>query len=73
MPIYTFKCKNPKSPYFDKDFDILWSIKEYDEWKKNQSLLVCPVTGSKMIRTFSKDTNFKLKGNGWYETDFKHK
>ena len=70
MPIYTFRSKNPKSPYFDKDFEILWSIKEYEELKDS---LVCPLTGSKLLRSMSKGVAVKFKGSGFYDTDYKNK
>jgi len=68
MPIYSFRCKNPKSPFHKRDFDVLWTIKEYEELKDT---LVCPETGSKLLRSLSKGVGVKFKGSGFYETDYK--
>ena len=70
MPIYTFRSKNPKSPYFDKDFEILWTVKEYEKGKDD---LVCPMTGSKLLRSVSKGVQVKFNGTGFYDTDYRNK
>ena len=56
MPTYIFK--NKKS---DEVFEVQMRISELDEYKKkNPRLLQVPTAPS-----------FRLKGSGWYETDFK--
>ncbi len=56
MPTYIFK--NKKS---DEVFEVQMRISELDEYKKkNPKLLQVPTAPS-----------FRLKGSGWYETDFK--
>ena len=56
MPTYIFK--NKKS---DEIFEVQMRISELDEYKKkNPKLLQVPTAPS-----------FRLKGSGWYETDFK--
>mgnify|MGYP001372761802 CR=1 FL=1 len=56
MPTYIFK--NTKT---DEIFEKLMRISELDEFKKkNPDLVQMPTAPS-----------FRLKGTGWYETDFK--
>ena len=56
MPTYIFK--NTRT---DKIFEIQMRISELDEYKKeNPDLVQIPTAPS-----------FRLKGTGWYETDFK--
>jgi len=56
MPTYIFKNKKT-----DEVFEQQMRISELDEFKKtNPDLVQLPTAPS-----------FRLKGNGWYETDFK--
>ena len=56
MPTYIFK--NTKT---EEVFEIQMRISELDTYKKeNPNLIQIPTAPS-----------FRLKGNGWYETDFK--
>tara|TARA_B100000700_G_scaffold921_1_gene1301 strand:+ start:74074 stop:74382 length:309 start_codon:yes stop_codon:yes gene_type:complete len=56
MPTYIFKNKKSKEV-----FEIQMRISELDDYKlKNPNLIQMPTAPS-----------FRLKGTGWYETDFK--
>jgi putative FmdB family regulatory protein len=59
MPSYTYECSNCGV------FDVEHSIKQ-------DAYTVCPKCGGKEIkRQIGNNTNFILKGSGFYETDYK--
>jgi putative FmdB family regulatory protein len=59
MPIYEYACKSCKHT-----FDALQ--------KMNAALLTdCPECGESELKKLLSAPNFRLKGSGWYETDFK--
>lgn len=61
MPLYEFECKNCGA--------ILEKLMKISD--KNPE--VCDhCQGGPLVKLMSR-TNFVLKGQGWYETDFKHK
>ena len=61
MPIYEYKCDK-----CDHQFEILQKIN--DEPAKT-----CPQCNADRLRKLVSAAAFKLKGTGWYETDFKNK
>ena len=61
MPIYEFICEN-----CNYKEDLIRKISE-------PTIISCPeCNGQNFIKQVSAP-NFKLKGQGWYETDFKNK
>ena len=59
MPIYEYACK-----HCGHTFDILQ--------KMNAARLIdCPDCGRPELKKLLSAPNFRLKGTGWYETDFK--
>jgi putative FmdB family regulatory protein len=61
VPIYEYKCDQ-----CDHQFEILQKISD-DPAK------TCPDCGKDGLRKLISAAAFKLKGTGWYETDFKDK
>ena len=61
MPIYEYKCSE-----CDQRLEILQKISD-DPAK------TCPGCGNDSLRKLVSAAAFKLKGSGWYETDFKNK
>ena len=59
MPIYGYACKN-----CDHSFDVLQKMSE-------PRLLECPKCGEASLQKQLSAPKFRLKGAGWYETDFK--
>lgn len=59
MPIYEYACTNCKHA-----FDELQKITE-------AALVHCPKCGEPALRKLLSAPKFRLKGQGWYETDFK--
>ena len=59
MPIYEYKCKNCAHV-----FDVLQKMSD-------DPLIKCPECGRLDLRKLLSAPNFRLKGGGWYETDFK--
>ncbi|MDC0586503.1 zinc ribbon domain-containing protein [Gammaproteobacteria bacterium] len=59
MPIYEYQCQECKHL-----FDALQKINE-------NPLLDCPSCGEDALKRLISAPNFRLKGKGWYETDFK--
>jgi len=59
MPIYEYKCQN--CGHF---FEVLQRISEV-------SLSDCPKCKKDALKKLVSAPNFRLKGEGWYETDFK--
>ena len=59
MPIYGYSCKS-----CDHSFDVLQKMSE-------PRLLDCPECGEASLKKQLSAPKFRLKGAGWYETDFK--
>ncbi len=59
MPIYEYECKN-----CGHVFDVLQKMSD-------DLLTECPECGQPDLRKLLSAPNFRLKGGGWYETDFK--
>ena len=61
MPIYEYQCDACKHA-----FDVLQKMSD-------APLADCPECGEPRLRKLISAPNFRLKGAGWYETDFKDK
>ena len=61
MPIYEYECKE-----CGHIFDALQKMSD-------DALTDCPDCGNPSLRKLLSAPNFRLKGGGWYETDFKDK
>jgi len=61
MPIYEYQCEE-----CGHVFDALQKMSE-------GPLKDCPDCGEASLRKLMSAPNFRLKGGGWYETDFKDK
>ena len=59
MPIYEYQCKA-----CDKQLEALQKISD-------APLVKCPGCGEASLRKKVSAAAFRLKGSGWYETDFK--
>ena len=59
MPIYEYKCQS-----CGHYLEILQRISE-------EPLSVCPECKKNTLKKLVSAPNFRLKGEGWYETDFK--
>ena len=59
MPIYEYACTN-----CDHTLDALQKMSD-------ASLVDCPACGEPALRRLLSAPRFRLKGKGWYETDFK--
>ena len=59
MPIYEYNCKNCQHTV-----DALQKIAD-------EPLIDCPECGEPKLRRLLSAPRFRLKGKGWYETDFK--
>jgi putative FmdB family regulatory protein len=59
MPIYAYACKQ-----CDHTLDALQKIAE-------EPLVDCPECGESALKRLLSAPRFRLKGQGWYETDFK--
>lgn len=59
MPIYEYACKS-----CGHVFDALQKMSE-------DPLTDCPDCGKPELKKMLSAPNFRLKGSGWYETDFK--
>lgn len=59
MPIYEYACKA-----CGHQFDVLQKISD-------PALTDCPACGQAELRKLISAPVFRLKGSGWYETDFK--
>jgi putative FmdB family regulatory protein len=59
MPIYGYNCKS-----CEHSFDALQKISD-------PKLVDCPECGESSLRKMLSAPKFRLKGKGWYETDFK--
>ncbi len=61
MPIYEYQCRA-----CNHAFDALQKLSD-------DPLTDCPDCGKPALRKLLSAPNFRLKGSGWYETDFKDK
>ena len=61
MPIYEYECRD-----CGHVFDALQKMSD-------DPLSDCPDCGKPELRKLLSAPNFRLKGGGWYETDFKDK
>lgn len=61
MPIYEYQCNA-----CGHVFDVLQKMSD-------DPLTYCPECGEPQLRKLLSAPNFRLKGGGWYETDFKSK
>ena len=61
MPIYEYKCEQ-----CDHQLEILQKISA-------EPVKTCPDCGQEGLRKLISAVAFRLKGGGWYETDFKDK
>ena len=59
MPIYGYACKS-----CEHSFDALQKMSD-------PKLVDCPQCGESSLRKLLSAPKFRLKGKGWYETDFK--
>ena len=59
MPIYGYACKN-----CDHEFDALQKMAD-------DVLVDCPACDEPQLKRQLSAPRFRLKGKGWYETDFK--
>ncbi len=59
MPIYEYACKS-----CGHVFDVLQKMDA-------AALVDCPECGKPQLKKLLSAPNFRLKGGGWYETDFK--
>lgn len=59
MPIYGYACKS-----CEHTFDALQKMSD-------PKLVDCPDCGEPSLRKMLSAPKFRLKGKGWYETDFK--
>ena len=59
MPIYEYACKN-----CEHTLDALQKMSE-------DPLVYCPSCGEPRLKRLLSAPRFRLKGQGWYETDFK--
>ncbi len=61
MPLYEYQCQN-----CNYQFDIIQKMSD-------EKLILCPKCGQHKLKKLISSSGFRLKGSGWYETDFKTK
>ena len=61
MPIYEYKCDD-----CGKVFEVIQKISD-------KKLTICRCDGKGSVHRLVSSSGFRLKGSGWYETDFKTK
>ena len=61
MPIYEYQCEA-----CDHKMEKLQKLSD-------EPLKVCPICNETMLNKLVSAAGFRLKGSGWYETDFKTK
>jgi putative FmdB family regulatory protein len=59
MPIYEYACRK-----CSHTLDVLQKMND-------EPLVECPACGEPQLRRLISAPRFRLKGKGWYETDFK--
>lgn len=61
MPIYEYSCED-----CFHDFEVMQKVSD-------EPVKACPACGKERVKKLVSAPQFKLKGTGWYETDFKDK
>jgi putative FmdB family regulatory protein len=59
MPIYEYRCQS-----CNHDMEVMQKMSDPD-------LSDCPACGQPQLKKLISAVAFRLKGSGWYETDFK--
>ena len=59
MPLYQYRCET-----CEHQFEAIQKITD-------EPLIHCPACDAPALRKVMSAAGFRLKGNGWYETDFK--
>lgn len=59
MPIYEYRCED-----CGHELEALQKVSD-------EPLLECPECGNRALKKLISAAGFRLKGGGWYETDFK--
>jgi putative FmdB family regulatory protein len=59
MPIYEYRCQS-----CDHELEVLQKLSDPE-------LSDCPSCGKPELKKLISPVGFRLKGSGWYETDFK--
>ena len=59
MPIYEYKCSK-----CEHQFEVIQRFSD-------NPVESCPECNEKQVKKLVSATSFRLKGGGWYETDFK--
>ena len=59
MPIYDYKCSN-----CEHEIEVIQKISD-------RLKTICPKCNTKSLKKLISAPSFRLKGGGWYETDFK--
>jgi putative FmdB family regulatory protein len=59
MPIYEYQCQK-----CEHEFETIRKISD-------PPLVTCPACGTDSLKKLISKAAFRLKGGGWYETDFK--
>jgi len=59
MPIYEYQCRR-----CDHEFEAIQKVSD-------EPLRECPACGEQSLTKLVSAAGFRLKGGGWYETDFK--
>tara|TARA_B100000700_G_scaffold85912_1_gene96560 strand:- start:244 stop:534 length:291 start_codon:yes stop_codon:yes gene_type:complete len=59
MPIYDYKCSN-----CEHQIEVIQKIQD-------EPMIVCPECSKRSLKKLVSAPSFRLKGSGWYETDFK--
>lgn len=60
MPIYEYECSA-----CGHRLEVIQKVSD-------SALIECPACGERHLRKLVTAAAFRLKGTGWYETDFKH-
>lgn len=61
MPIYEYQCDS-----CNHKLEIIQKVSD-------EPMRFCPECGEERLRKLISSVSFRLKGTGWYETDFKNK
>ena len=59
MPIYDYKCS-----HCEHEIEVIQKISDKPK-------TICPKCNTKSLKKLISAPSFRLKGGGWYETDFK--
>ena len=59
MPIYEYRCQSCQ-----QDLEVMQKLSDPE-------LSDCPACGQPALKKLISAVGFRLKGSGWYETDFK--